>query len=557
MPSQAQTPSQSHLDVLLPVVPSLPMRPLSSPGNNFSVEPRSPITSLIEGVTASDATLEIKLGSARMITTRQAIANEGGVALLAVGDPTVIDFELVGPRLVRVVSKRVGMSDLTITTDEGESYSFEVNVTYDLDLIQIQLQEIYPDAAIHISQLRDHVVLRGEARSPFQVQQIVSTLQLFLSSYQATTKVTGTQVATPGTDPAGAPAPGQGGEGGGRLPTAGPASPQTPDSSPQTTAEYPAAQIINLLRVPGVQQVQLHVKVAELNRTALRRVGADLFYRDGSGNTLGTQIGGQSASLFGLGLSQNSNGFAVFPSARLDVFFSALRQNSIINVLAEPNLVAIHGQEASFLAGGQFPVPIPQPGGGAGANVIAIQFQEFGVRLNFTPYILEDETIRLRVAPEVSSIDQGVGVTVLGTTVPGLATRRVESTVQMRQGETLALAGLLQIQLDATTTRIPGLGDLPYLGPFFSNTTHQKVEKELLILVTPFLVSPMSADEVPCAPGEDIMDPNDLEFYTLSRIEGRTGRPHRPTTNWDDPIGVNQLLKLERRHVQGAVGYSN
>ncbi len=180
------------------------------------------------------------------------------------------------------------------------------------------------------------------------------------------------------------------------------------------------------------------------------------------------------------------------------------------------------------------------------------------MQLNFVPYILDDDVIRLEVRPEVSTIDQSLGTTLVigGQPTPGINTRRVHTTVQMREGESLALAGLLQVSLDANTTRIPGLGDLPYIGPLFSNTSHKRVEKELLVLVTPYLISPMDSHQIPPLPGDELQDPNDLEVYLLGRIEGRTGREFRSTTAWDDPLHLVRIMKLERDNVCGPVGFT-
>ena len=153
----------------------------------------------------------------------------------------------------------------------------------------------------------------------------------------------------------------------------------------------------------------------------------------------------------------------------------ALRRNSLLKILAEPNLVAFNGQQASFLAGGEYPVPVPQVSAGGVAPTITVRFKEFGVRLGFVPYILDGDRIRLTVAPEVSQIDFTIAVTLVsgGSPVPGLNTRKALTTVELEQGQTLAIAGLLQFQMDGTTQRIPGLGDLPVIGPFFSNTTER------------------------------------------------------------------------------------
>jgi pilus assembly protein CpaC len=304
------------------------------------------------------------------------------------------------------------------------------------------------------------------------------------------------------------------------------------------------AQIINLLRVPGVHQVMLQVQIAELNRTALREVGADWIWGFGEGNVLQTFIGAR-------GLATVTG---VFPTTDLEVALRLLRTNQLLSVLAEPNLVALSGQKASFLAGGEFPVPVPQANGGG--TTITVEFKKFGVQLEFVPYVLEDETIRLVVDSEESSPDRTNAVEIEGFFVPGINTRRASTTVEMRQGQSLAIAGLLRVSLDANTSRIPGLGDLPYIGPLFSNTTHQRIEKELVILVTPVLVAPMNPDDVPCLPTDGVTDPNDLEFYLLNRIEGRTGREFSSARHWDDPWHLRQLMHLEQRCISGPIGLS-
>src|SRR5207244_2866669 len=156
------------------------------------------------------------------------------------------------------------------------------------------------------------------------------------------------------------------------------------------------------------------------------------------------------------------------------------------------------------------------------------------------PFILDDDTIRLTVDPEVSSIDPALGTILVpgGSPVPGLNTRKAHTTVELHTGQTLAIAGLLQLTLDGQTSRIPGLGDLPILGPFFSNTTGDRIEKELVVLVTPYLVEPMNPEQVPPTPGDEVKTPKDLEFYLLNRIEGRTHDDWRATTEYDDALHV-------------------
>jgi pilus assembly protein CpaC len=300
----------------------------------------------------------------------------------------------------------------------------------------------------------------------------------------------------------------------------------------------------------------LQVRVAELNRTAFRRTGSDWLYRDSSGRTFGSVVGGTATStseegFLGLALGANNTAFAIIPNATIAWVIECLRSNQVVNILAEPTLVAMHGQPASFLAGGEFPVPVPQSSGAGTSGIFTIEYKEFGVFLNFVPYIMQNGAIRLNVAPEVSTIDQTIGVSANGFDVPGINTRRANTTVELHEGQTLALAGLLQAELEGSTDRLPGLGDLPYLGPFFANTSHERVEKELIILVTPYLVDAMEAHEVGCLPGQEIRDPDDHELYLLNRIEGRhPDKCYRTTNGWHE----NYHSKVPPSQGSGFVG---
>ncbi len=592
---QPSGPQIGGMHQQLPVVPYQQTRPSEgdAPDQKWGVrrteEESEPVASFIDSLRGNDAALEVVIGQGRLLTLKKDIAGTQGAGVIAVGDPTIVEFQVLpNPRMIRLIGKRAGVTDLSITTADGQTYSFEVHVVYDLELLQAELKQVFPDAFLRLAQLREHVIVEGEARSPRQVTLIVATIEAFLESVQV---------------PAG---------GGGGGAAGGPAQFQQPQGrtwgqerrteeraeEPSTrdeasVAEEPEAQagpygqaapetggaavsggygrprIINLIRLPGVHQVSLQVRVAELDRTGLREIGADILGVDpDTGNILGTQIGGATVTALGtLGLgglvgeatgdaSQSTTAFGIFPSGDFEILLRALRRNALVRVLAEPNLMAMSGHQASFLAGGQFPVPVPQTGAGGFGGQVTIEWKDFGVQLNFVPYVLDDETIRLYVQPEVSSIDEALGVQILGTAVPGVVTRKVDTTVELRQGQTLALAGLLQVELDARTSRIPLLGDLPYIGPLFSNTSHNRVEKELLVLVTPYLVSPMNPEEVPCLPGDEIQDPNNLEFYLMNRIEGRTGSDFRSTVRWDNPLGLVELMRLESRCVSGPVGFS-
>ena len=233
-----------------------------------------------------------------------------------------------------------------------------------------------------------------------------------------------------------------------------------------------------------------------------------------------------------------------------------MEQNQLLSIMAEPNLMTMSGHRARFLAGGQFPVPVPQSTGGA-SNTTTVEWKDFGVKLDFLPFVIDDETIRMTVTPEVSTIDYSLGTTLVvgGSPVPGLNTRNASTTVELRQGQTLAIAGLLQVSINAETSRIPGLGDLPIIGPMFSNTSHERQEKELVVLVTPYLVAPMEACQVPALPGADIKDPTAWEFYFLNRIEGRRRADYRATVP-DDCVHTARRINLEHQSISGPVGFS-
>jgi pilus assembly protein CpaC len=549
-------------------------------------DPR-PADSFIESLRNNDAVVEVVVGQGRILTTKEDLTTGAAQPLIAVGDPSVAEFTVVNPKQIRVTGQRVGVTDLSITNAEGRNYNFEIHVVSDLSPLTAKLKSIFPDASLRLAQLRDHVVVEGQARDPAQVANILHTITAYLRSVQVgqSRRIQGQQAGgggLPGSMP-GVPA----------APAAGPVDPgqaATPGAEgvpgvilPGTGAPLQIQgavaepQVINLIRVPGSQQVLLKVRVAELNRSALRRIGANFLGVDpDTGAIFGTQIAGPvTASGFVgnpvqlapgrrlggaavSGLTQNSTVFGIFQSGDFEFTLNALRRNAMLKILAEPNLMAMHGYPASFLAGGEFPVPVPQVSSAGIAPTVTVQFKEFGVRLNFVPYILDGEVIRLSVAPEVSQIDFTIATTLVagGTPVPGLNTRKAQTTVELRQGQTLAMAGLLQLQLDGSTDRVPGLGDLPIIGPFFSNTTSERIEKELVVLVTPYLVEPMNKEQVPPVPGDEVKEPNDLEFYFLNRIEGRTGKDFRSTTAWDDPMHLVPLLHLEPQYIHGPSGFS-
>ena len=549
----SQTPREPLLSGFHPHVPVVPSK-LASPAERFLKA-----SSFIDTLSKNDAMIEVVLGQSRLIVLKEDLAQEPAEGkavqpLIAVSNPGITDFDVLGPRQIRLVGKRVGVTDLVLTAANQNTYNFEVHVVYDLNLVQARIRELFPDAQIRVVQLGKNLVVEGQARDAGQIRQILQLLQRSILTEGAS----GSAVAPPG--PGGAASQRK------VTPAAGGAT-----DAAAAADEIAGPEIINLLRVPGPQQVMLKVQIAELNRTAMRQIGSDFLYADGNGMILGTKLNGitstaSAASAGGLigdaatkAISSSpTTAFGIFNAAGLQVMLSALRQNQVAKILAEPNLVALNGHEARFLAGGEFPVPVPQSGAGGGPATITIQYKKFGVQLNFIPTILDGDIIRLSVDPEVSSIDFGLGTTISGVSVPGLNTRNAHTVVELREGQTLAIAGLMQLAIENQSTRIPGLGDLPDIGPFFSNNTGKRVEKELVVLVTPYLVEATRADEVLPRPGDEVNEPNDLEFYLLGRMQGRTGDGEfRSTTNADDPLDCVRRMKLESRCVQGPNGFSN
>ncbi len=560
----------------------------------------------IPGLKASASAVQVKVGQGKILTLPVDLNAVGqkNAPFLAVGDPDVLDFYQIDSRHLRLIGKKLGMTDLTFSVGSGDAlrtYEYEVQVTADLDELRARLRQSFPDAVLELAQLREKIVVEGQARDANQVSRIVQAIEGYIRSVQRVSiagrvadrvekaqapEVVGVPLPPlpagmePGSDASG----GTGGSGvlggvGGLGPGGGATSVSTTQPGlfvvGQTVTNQ--TQVLNLLRVPTTQQVLLKVRVAELNRTGLRQIGADVLASIPQFRSLfGTQITGKTGFTGALGSSTFGNPrdisfaaspptpgvYGTFSNGQFNTFLTVLRANSLLKILAEPNLVAMNGYQANFLAGGEFPVPSfsgigggSSTGGGASSST---QFKKYGVSVSFLPIILDGETIRLMVEPEVSQVDFTTATTLVpgGSPVPGLITRNAHTTVELKQGETLAIAGLMQLQLEGNTQRIPGLGDLPYIGEFFSNTTSNRIEKELIVLVTPYLVEPMAPGQVPPGPGDEVNQPNDLEFFFLNRIEGRTGIDARSTTSYDDPFHLIRHSILERSHLIGPSGFS-
>ena len=417
------------------------------------------------------------------------------VRRVSVTDPAVADVQVLSPRRVQLQGKASGSTDITFWSESEEIWQGRVDVTADVSDIAAELDELFPRARLEVRQIRDTLIVRGVLGRAEHAQQLEDFL---LNS---------------GVE-----------------------------------------KYLNMTSVAGVQQVQLKVRVAEVSRNALQTLGINAFYGGDDffgGIPLGSSAGpfvpmnpgipaGTPATstvfehLSPIGVPPSATLFAGFPGADLEIFIQALAENQYLKLLAEPTLVALSGEEASFLAGGEFPIPFSQ---GGESDTVTIEFKEFGVRLGFRPVVLGDGSIRLEVAPEVSELSDVGAVVLEGFRIPALVTRRVETTVELKSGQTFAMAGLISQSTSTRVSQIPGLGDIPVLGPLFRNTRYQRGETELVVIVTASLVEPLStAGPIP-VPGDLHIPPSPWEFYVEGRIEGKA--PPR--------LSPKQMGELKRR----------
>jgi pilus assembly protein CpaC len=318
------------------------------------------------------------------------------------------------------------------------------------------------------------------------------------------------------------------------------------DRAVQLASTYAPGKVVNLLSVGSSQQVMLEVRFSEVKRSALQQIGVGTFVGSDAGKLQGAIGGGAALNpdsgdlngngsrvdpLLTLGAITDSFGiisrtFRAFGS-NFNVTLDALERKGAITTLAEPTLIALSGETASFLAGGEFPIPTVQGNGGSGTGgggtqAITVEFKPFGVSLAFTPTVLADGVINLVVAPEVSSIDPSASVIINGLRVPGLQTRRAKSVVELRDGESFAMAGLIRKDFQDTIRQVPLLGSLPIIGTLFRSSGFQREETELVIIVTPRLVRPVLAGGLK-APTDRVQPPAPADLYLLGRTDTGVG----------------------------------
>lgn len=397
---------------------------------------------------------------------------------VSVGAPDIADVNPIGPNNVLITAKKAGTTQLILWDDIDRSQVVDVAVGIDLDALRQQLKEMFPSAKIDATLNSGQLILRGSVPNLIVAEQAM-----------------------------------------------------------QLAAPY-APKVLNFLEVAGGQQVMLQVRFAEVSRSATSQLGVNFGYSDGKSfggsnvgqvSPLGVSDGPKlslpspsgAVSLFGRGL---------IGQVAFDYYISALRQNNLLRVLAEPNLVAMSGQEASFLAGGEFPIPVTQ--GGTTGGGITVEYRSFGVKLNFVPLVLGDGRIRLKVAPEVSDLDFTTAVRLGGFVIPGVTQRKLSTVIEMNDGQTLALAGLLNNNISATKDVTPVLGDLPIVGALFRSVRYQRKETELVIIVTPRIVDALNPAQVPTLPGEKWRSPTESDlFWNRDLGNGSAGDPRKAAAN--------------------------
>jgi len=320
------------------------------------------------------------------------------------------------------------------------------------------------------------------------------------------------------------------------------------DRAVQIAETYAPGKVVNLLSIGSSQQVMLDVRFAEVKRSALKQIGVSWF--GSSCSTPPCQLGGAIGN--GAGISGNgpptldaiAGSFAVISRTfrafgeNFNVTLDALERKGVITTLAEPTLVALSGETASFLAGGEFPIPVIQSGNGGGSNSITVEFKPFGVSLAFTPTVLADGVINMVVQPEVSSIDPSASVSIGNQTIPGLSTRRAKTVLELRDGESFAMAGLIRKDFSSTIRQVPLLGSLPIIGTLFRSNGFQNDQTELVIIVTPRLVRPVPAGQIRL-PTDRVQPPSELDLFMRGRTDKAIGTnpfdPNEPPKDGPKP----------------------
>jgi pilus assembly protein CpaC len=441
--------------------------------------------------------LKLEMGQNRLLVLSEQIVR------VSVAEPRVADLKVITPTQLLLTAKGVGVTDLTVWNRKDEPLVLALEVNRNLEALRKQLKELLPDEDIQVTAAGELVILSGEVSDVRVPERAAEVAQLH------------------------------------------------------------AGKVANLLRVRGNQQVQLEVKFAEVSRRGLRQMSVNLLHQDALGRFVGGATGPSTSpgaplavpGTGGFGIppvypGDRANAFSLFfsgiPRFPLSAMVSLLETNGLAKILAEPTLVSLSGQEAKFLAGGEFPVPMSTQFG-----QVSVNWKKFGIILNFTPTVIDEKTIHLKLASEVSDVDPGRGVTIGGFFVPGLTSRQSETTVRLGDGQSFAIAGLLSNRVRSQIDKVPLLGDLPVLGALFRSVDYRRDESELLVVITARLARPLAPHEVPALPTDDeLNDPGDFELFLLG-LEGRRQGPTAPAAG----AAVSPDQRAAARGPSGQIGF--
>ncbi len=400
------------------------------------------------------------------------------VMRVEVSNPEIAGITVLSPKQLLVSAHKVGITQVIVWGDKDSRLVFAVEVEPNIAQIKTAIEKLVPDAKVDLRVVGSVVVVSGRAANTDDANRVVELCKLA------------------------------------------------------------GGKVQNQMVVAGEQQVLLRCTVAEVSKSAIRRLGIDAWasFEANPAQTVRDMIGLTDPSLlvpspayttgnsafygndFLFGSTAQGAGFAISSEAmQMEVFIRALRRNGLMRILAEPNLVALSGQKAEFLAGGQFPVPVPQ---GGYNNNVTIEWKDFGIKLAFVPTVIGQQMIRLSVAPEVSEIDYTTAVQLQSYIVPGVSQRRTMTTIELAGGSTIAIAGLLREEIRGTVNALPGLGEIPVLGALFRSVDYQRDLTELIILVTPELISSMMPDQVPTVRTKEMTPVSDWKLFGLGLLEG-------------------------------------
>jgi pilus assembly protein CpaC len=409
----------------------------------------------------------------------QVIEVDRSFAEVSVGNPEIADVVPLTRQSLYVFGKQLGTTSLTITDNGGDVIAVvDLVVSYDIEGLRAKLFELLPGQTVEVRPASDGLILSGRLSNASSMQRALAVAE-----------------------------------------------------------RYAPGKITNLMEVTGNQQVMLAVRFAEVSREVIKQLGAQTDFLFANGDVAIATDFGDLPSIDPL--SFGSAAFALQTGdIALDVVLDALEQRGVVTTLAEPNLIALSGDTASFLAGGEFPIPVEQDDDG-----ITIEFKPFGVSLSFTPTVIGDDLVNLELFTEVSDIDPTTAVLINQLSIPGLTTRRARTTVELRNGQGFAIAGLLRDDFEDTVRQYPILGNIPVLGQLFRSNGYQLDQSELVVIVTPYLVQP-AAPTALLTPTDLFQAPSDAELFLQGKEFGeRAGY---------DPS--NSADRLGRRAAAGIVG---